>query len=88
LLDLRTKTCPKERLDSSFGARFNRPVTLYAFVASDSSFAVDVFVTRELAEQALRDVLHDEPSFASLLSIEPIAPPWLHERDGSATSQP
>lgn len=63
-------------------------MTLYALVASDSNFAVDVFVTRELAEQALRDVLFDEPGFASLLSIEPITPPWLHERDTSATSQP
>jgi hypothetical protein len=61
---------------------------LYALVASDCSFAVDVFVTRELAERALRDVLFDEPSFDSLLSIEPITPPWLHEGEGSATSRP
>jgi len=63
-------------------------VTLYALVASDSSFAVDLFVTRELAEQALRDVLFDEPGFAPLLSIEPIAPPWPHERDETAISWP
>ena len=50
---------------------------LYALVASDSSFAVDVFVSRELAEKALADVLCDEPAFAPLLAIEPIFPPWL-----------
>jgi hypothetical protein len=62
-------------------------MTLYALVACDSPFAVDVFVSRELADQALRDVLFDEPGFASLLSIEPIEPPWAHECDGSAISQ-
>jgi hypothetical protein len=62
-------------------------VILYALVASDSSFAVDIFVTRELAEQALRDVLFDEPDFAPLLSIEQITPLWPHERDESATSR-
>jgi hypothetical protein len=56
-------------------------VTLYALVAADSPFAVDVFVNRELADQALRDVLFDEPAFSSLLSIEPIPPPWAHEHD-------
>jgi hypothetical protein len=63
-------------------------MTLYALVASDSSFAVDVFVTRELAERALRDVLFDEPGFAPLLSIEPIVAPGFHERDGDAISRP
>lgn len=45
---------------------------LYALVAADCSFAVDLFVTRELAEAALADVLHDEPTFELLLSIEEI----------------
>jgi hypothetical protein len=55
---------------------------LYALVASDCSFAVDVFVTRALAERSLADVLRDEPTFAPLLSIEEIRPPRLHEGDG------
>lgn len=42
---------------------------LYALVASDCDFAVDVFPTRELAEQALRDVLADEPPFVDLLAV-------------------
>lgn len=61
---------------------------LYALVAADSSFAVDVFVTRELAERALADVLADEPAFESLLSVEEISPPWLHGLDERATSSP
>jgi hypothetical protein len=86
--DQRIWSGPNWRLDGILGARFNRPITLYALVASDSNFAVDVFVTHELAEQALREVLFDEPGFAPLLSIEPITPPWLHEHEGSATSRP
>jgi hypothetical protein len=70
------------------GACFNRRVTLYTLAASDSSFAVDLFVTRELAERALRDVHFDEPDFAPLLSIERITPPWLHVRKEDAISQP
>lgn len=46
---------------------------LYALVASDCSFAVDVFLSRELAEQALADVLNDEPAFVDILSIAPVA---------------
>jgi hypothetical protein len=44
-------------------------VNLYALVASDSSFAVDLYVTRDAAESALRTALADEPGFAGLLSI-------------------
>jgi hypothetical protein len=36
-------------------------VHLYALVASDSDFAVDVFVSVELARAALAEVLADEP---------------------------
>ena len=54
-------------------------VTLYALIADDSPFAVDLFVTRDLDESALRDVLTDEPAFAPLLSIAAIPTPWLHE---------
>jgi hypothetical protein len=42
---------------------------LYALVATDSQFAVDVFPSRELAEEALADVLADEPGFVELLTI-------------------
>jgi hypothetical protein len=42
---------------------------LYALVAADSTFAVDVFVSRESAEEALDDVLFDEPAFADLLAV-------------------
>jgi len=51
-------------------------MTLYALVASDCTFAVDVFVSRSLAERALAEVLVDEPSFVSLLAVVAIAPPW------------
>ena len=46
---------------------------LYALVASDCRFAVELFATRELADAALADVLKDEPGFESLLSITTIA---------------
>jgi hypothetical protein len=46
---------------------------LYVLVAADSDFAVDVFPTRELAEQALAEVLADEPAFVELLRITAVA---------------
>jgi hypothetical protein len=49
-------------------------MTLYALAASDSDYAIDVFATLKLAEQALAEVLFDEPGFASLLSIIGIPP--------------
>lgn len=49
-------------------------VLLYGLVASDSDFAVDVFVSRQEAEAALREVLDDEPAFADLLVVVPLAP--------------
>lgn len=47
---------------------------LIALIASDSAFAVDVYVSRELAEQALAQVLEDEPDFEELLSIIVVDP--------------
>jgi hypothetical protein len=47
-------------------------VLLFALVASDSDFAVDLFASRATAEDALRQVLADEPEFEELLSIEPL----------------
>jgi hypothetical protein len=46
---------------------------LYALIASDTDFAVDVFVCRADAEAALRAALADEPGFADLLSIVEIS---------------
>jgi hypothetical protein len=51
-------------------------VYLYALVAADSDFAVDVFVTDADAQQALAEVLFDEPAFAPLLSVVALPPPW------------
>jgi hypothetical protein len=48
-------------------------VLLYALVARDSDFAVDVFLSEGLAEAALADVLADEPGFRELLTIQAIA---------------
>jgi len=62
-------------------------VHLYALVAADCSFAVDLFASRAAAEEALRDVLGDEPAFEPLLEIVPITPPW-HERDRAFASDP
>jgi hypothetical protein len=44
---------------------------LFALVASDSDFAIDLYPSREAAEEALTQVLADEPEFEELLSIEP-----------------
>jgi hypothetical protein len=48
-------------------------VLLDALVTSDSDFPVDVFPTRELAEQAVTEVLADEPGFVELLAIASVA---------------
>jgi hypothetical protein len=63
-------------LDAWTAFGFNRPVNLYALVAHDCTFAVDVFATREMAEAALNDVILDEPDFASLVEIVVIPSPW------------
>jgi hypothetical protein len=47
-------------------------VLLFALVASDSDFTIDLYTSREAAEEALRQVLADEPDFEELLSIEPL----------------
>jgi hypothetical protein len=44
-------------------------VTFYALVDNDSTLAIDVFISRELAEAAFADALVDEPSWASVLTI-------------------
>ena len=46
---------------------------LFALVAADTTFAVDLYPTRALAEEALRAVLRDEPRFVDLLSVEAVA---------------
>jgi len=42
---------------------------LFALVACDSSFAVDLFVNRADAEAALADALADEPQWVTLLDV-------------------
>ncbi len=49
---------------------------LYALVAADSEFAVDVFVAEAEARQALAEVLFDEPAFEPLLSVVELPAPW------------
>jgi hypothetical protein len=56
-------------------------VFLYALIAADSDFAIDVFVSQELANDSPREVLCDEPGFAPLLSIVALTPRWLDDRD-------
>lgn len=60
---------------------------LYALVAHDSDFAVDVFTSRQAAEDALREVLGDEPAFAPLLDIVALPPPWLEDRERALESR-
>jgi hypothetical protein len=48
-------------------------MALYALIASDTDFAVDVFVRRTDAEAALRAAIADEPGFADLLSFVEIS---------------
>jgi hypothetical protein len=64
------------RLDGELRSGLNRRVDLYALVASDCTAAIDVFVSDVDAQRTLADVLHDEPAFASLLSVIPLPPPW------------
>lgn len=61
---------------------------LYALVAADSNFAIDLFTSRASAQQALCDVLHDEPAFEPLLEIVPIPPPWHDARDRDFAAEP
>ena len=60
---------------------------LGALVATDSDFAVDVFVTEASAQRALAEVLADEPAFAPLLEIVALLPPWL-ESDNVFAADP
>ncbi len=48
--------------------RFSHGV-LYALVASDCKFAVDVFTDRGGAKRALADVLADEPGFVAQFHV-------------------
>ena len=63
---------------------------LYALVASDCDFAVDVFVDRERAERALAAAVTDEPDFADLLTVFPLpleasrAPAWIRVQAASS----
>jgi hypothetical protein len=43
---------------------------LFALVASDSDFAIDLYPSREGAEDALSQALADEPEFEDLLTVE------------------
>jgi hypothetical protein len=56
-------------------------VYLYALVARDSAFAVDVFISREAAGDALAEVLLDEPALAPLLDIAELQPPWRGKQE-------
>lgn len=47
----------------------NCSMRLYALVARDAGFAIDVYVTRESASAALEKVLADEPAWSELLEI-------------------
>jgi hypothetical protein len=47
-------------------------VLFFALVAADSKFAIDLYPSREMAENTLRQVLADEPEFEELLRIEPL----------------
>jgi hypothetical protein len=47
-------------------------MVLFALVASDSDFAIDLYPSREAAEQAMHQALTDEPEFQELLSVEPL----------------
>lgn len=63
---------------------------LYALVASDCDFAVDVFVESAAAERALADAVADEPDFSRLLSVialplaESRAPGWVRAQAASS----
>jgi hypothetical protein len=48
---------------------------LFALVASDSDFAVDLYSSLALAERALADALGEEPAFAELLTVETVGDP-------------
>ena len=73
-LDAGADCCLEQPFELRCSPRFHTSVTcLYALVASDCRFAVELFATRELADIALAEVLNDEPEFASLLRIARIA---------------
>jgi hypothetical protein len=48
---------------------------LFALVASDSTFAIDLYVSRERAEAELAAAVADEPRFADLLSVLAVGHP-------------
>jgi hypothetical protein len=59
-------------------------VRAYALVELGDSEAIDLFLREEDAQAALEDVLHDEPDWAGTLTVEPVEPVELDERDVSA----
>jgi hypothetical protein len=63
-------------------------VYLYALVAADCARAVDVFVAEADAQQALADVLRDEPALASLLAVIPLPPPWAGRNEIAFETHP
>ncbi len=42
---------------------------LYALVATDCDYTVDLFMTRVAAERALAEVVADEPDFATFMAV-------------------
>lgn len=46
---------------------------LYALVANDCTFAVDLFTKQHDAERALAEALADEPAWVELLSVVAVA---------------
>ena len=48
---------------------------IYALVDNRLAETVDLYPSREEAEQSLADVLTDEPCWASFMSVEPIELP-------------
>ena len=46
------------------------PALLYALVATDCDYAVELFRTRSAAERALAEVIADEPGFAAIMTVQ------------------
>ena len=68
---------PNKPLDSDSSGLFTLQVLLYCLMSSQSRLAVDVFLSKEEAEEALAEALTDEPDWSGVITIEEIWSPYV-----------
>jgi hypothetical protein len=68
----RRQPCPDLRIDACAKKCLDSPVIAWCLVEVDLGQPVDLFTTREEAEDVLDAVLRDEPDWQDLVVVEPV----------------